>query len=37
MSMPACLQAAYHGMPVIALPGRVPDQGDSAARAARLA
>ena len=32
----ACMQAAYHGVPIMALPGRVPDQGDSAAKAARL-
>ena len=36
IAMPACLQAAYHGVPIMALPGRVPDQGDSAAKAARL-
>ncbi|KAK9835304.1 hypothetical protein WJX81_000609 [Elliptochloris bilobata] len=29
-------EAAYHGVPIMALPGRVPDQGDSAAKAARL-
>jgi len=29
-------QAAYHGVPILALPGRVPDQPDSAAKAARL-
>lgn len=34
--MSAYMQAAYHGVPIMALPGRVPDQGDSAAKAARL-
>ena len=34
--MPAPAQAAYHGVPLVTMPGHVIDQADNAVKAARL-